>query len=216
MRSQPERAGVFARVQLPQDQTGRQPLLSDRCATSHRNNEITGRQPLLQSSRNALQRESRNFESRYPDVPRDNRRYKGNYHDQETETSRGARYGGSRYGSGPYDCKEELTWWEKPKARDGVMVRAPTQVRNESAGYGDAFPYEKPSNENNILIKDDQNHRSRDKERSGGKHYKQKLASTIVSASIQPPMEDNVTIMTKSSARSLTYSPHASEEALGN
>lgn len=100
MRSQPKRAGVFARVQLPQDQTGRQPLLSDRCATSHRNNEITGRQPLLQSSRNALQRESRNFESRYPDVPRDNRRYKGNYHDQETETSRFHNMSdNNRYGS---------------------------------------------------------------------------------------------------------------------
>ncbi|KAF8104273.1 hypothetical protein N665_0175s0002 [Sinapis alba] len=148
MCSQPERAGVFARVQIPPDQPGHQPLLRDHRAIDHRNNEIDGRQPLLQSSRNALQKNNRNTVSRYLD---------------ETETSQvGNRRDNNRYGAHSdriirgRDNKPrgmEPTWREKSKTKAGAMVSSPVQARNASDGYRDVVPYEQASTNNNVTIR---------------------------------------------------------------
>ncbi|KAF8087296.1 hypothetical protein N665_0592s0008 [Sinapis alba] len=169
----PTRVGVFARLQIPQDQPGHQPLLRDHRVIDHRNNEIAGRQPLLQ-----------NIVSRYLDVSRFNRGYKGIYHDHETETSQvhnrsdNNRYGGHSdriiRGSDNKPRGVEPTWREKPKTKAGAMVSSPVQARNASYRYRDVVPYEQASTSN------------------------------------------NVTIMTKSLALSLTFSPQASADALHN
>lgn len=58
--------------------------------------------------------------------------------------------------------------------------------------------------------------RTSDEERSGGEQ-KKRLASCIVSPALRTTlMEENVTIRNISMARSLTYSPHATENALEN
>ncbi|KAF8080166.1 hypothetical protein N665_0970s0002 [Sinapis alba] len=211
---------------------GHQPLLRDHRAIDHRNNEIAGRQPLHQPSQNALQKDNRNIVSRYPDFSRYNQGYKGRYHDQEINTSQACnKSDNNRYGthSGTIiigrDNKPKVTirrkvepiWCEKQKSKACVMASSPVQPRNTSNGYLDVVPYEQASTSNNILIQDDQYHQTRDEERSGGERPKKRLASTIVTPSIQlPPMEDNVTIMTTSLARSLIFSPQASADALEN
>ena len=110
---------------------------------------------------------------------------------------RGLRYGGSRYGSGPYDCREDHTWCAKSMNFVGDDV--PCAI----------VPYEQASCNNDILVGND-HQRTRDEERTGGERQKRRLASSIVSPSPQSSlMAENVTIRTKSLARSLTYSPQA-------
>ena len=138
MRSQTERAGVFARVQLPQDQPSCQPLLWDFRAHDQMNMD-RDRQPLHHSSRTISHGNNRSDEACYHDASNHNDGFKARYHEQEMEISysctvignkrhqthsdrimrnrdnkpRGLRYDNTRYGSGPYDRKGDLTWREK-------------------------------------------------------------------------------------------------------
>ncbi|KAJ4873426.1 Uncharacterized protein Rs2_44904 [Raphanus sativus] len=104
---------------------------------------------------------------------------------------REARYGGSRYNTGPYDRKGELAWREKPWS----------------------LAYARKTND---AVQRYEPQRTSDEERSGGEQ-KKRLASCIVSPALRTTlMEENVTIRNISMARSLTYSPHATENALEN
>ncbi|KAF3588397.1 hypothetical protein F2Q69_00028354 [Brassica cretica] len=166
MPSQTERAGVFARVQLPQDQPSRQPLLRDLRAHEQRNIE-RGRQIPHQSSRSGSHGKNRSDVARYPDAPVHKAGLKARYHEQEKEISNSRMmYGnkrhqthsdrimrsrdnkpryGSRYGSGPYDRKGELTWREKSTTGLGVKIRSPVHVRSTSGVVRDAVSYEQAS-----------------------------------------------------------------------
>ncbi|KAG5410866.1 hypothetical protein IGI04_007185 [Brassica rapa subsp. trilocularis] len=190
MRPQTERAGVFARVKLPQDQPSHQPLLRNFRAHDQRNMD-RDRQPLHHSSRTASHGNNRSDVARYPDVSNHNDCFKARYHEQEKEISnsrmmngnkrhqphsdrilrsydnkpRGLRYGSSHYSSGRYDRKGELTWREKSKTMSGVTTRSPVHVRNTSDVVRDVVSYEQASR-----ISDNldwyEHHRSRYEEKS--------------------------------------------------
>lgn len=125
---------------------------------------------------------------------------------------RGSRFGGSRYGFGPYERKGVSTWREKPKTIAGPSSSPPVMEKNDNHGDG---PYDQTSNALLISGNEDHQTQSRDEERSGGKYHKKRLASAIVSPSFErPSMEENVTIRNKRLARSLTYSPPTTEDGL--
>ncbi|KAG2328398.1 hypothetical protein Bca52824_011126 [Brassica carinata] len=140
MQGQKEREGVFARVQLPQENTRRQPLLHDPRGFDQRKGDID-HTSLYRSSyndpteNNKYNVERYSYASRYKDEPRDK------YYEQEKGTSKPrmdginrnpshsdrimrardikhkeVRYGGFRQSYGPYDRKGVRTWREKPKS----------------------------------------------------------------------------------------------------
>ncbi|KAF3610587.1 hypothetical protein DY000_02047400 [Brassica cretica] len=196
----------FARVQLPQDQPSRQPLLRDLRAHEQRNIEM-GRQIPHQSSRSGSHGNNRRDVARYPDAPVHKVGFKARYHEQEKEISNSRMiYGnkrhqthsgrimrsrdnkpryGSRYGSGPYDRKGELTWREKSTTGLGVKIRSSVHVRSTSGVVRDVVSYEQASQSGDNLDRY-QSQRSGDEE-----------------------------IRNKSLARSLTYSPQR-EDVLEN
>ncbi|KAF2545826.1 hypothetical protein F2Q70_00021239 [Brassica cretica] len=239
MRPQTERAGVFARVQLPQDQPSCQPLLWDFRAHDQRNMD-RDRQTLHHSSRTVSHGNNRSDVACYPDASNHNDGFKARYHEQEKEISnsrtvngnkrhqthsdrimrnrdnkpRRFRYDNTRYGSGPYDRKGDLTWREKLKTMSGETTRSPGHVRNTRDVVHDVFFNEQASRSSDHLDRYDHD-RSRDEERSGGEHKKIGLASYIVSPLLHPPlMEENVTVRNKSLA--LSYSPQAPKDELEN
>lgn len=163
IRAQTERSGVFSRVQLPQDQPRRQPLLSDFRASDNRIGNI-GRQPLHHSSRIDSYGNTMATVIRYSDHDtKQDGGLKARYNGQEKEYSnlrmmydnkrhqthadrimrgrdnkpREARYGGSRYNTGPYDRKGELAWREKPWSL--------AYARKTNDAVRDVVPYEQVS-----------------------------------------------------------------------
>ncbi|KAF2607556.1 hypothetical protein F2Q68_00043191 [Brassica cretica] len=117
-------------------------------------------------------------------------------------------YGGSRYGTGPYDRIVELTWREKSKAAVRKSGKFAVLAHNVEAVSRDVVPYEKISNFKKNLISDELFHRNIEEHMSDGKRSNKRLASTIVIPSRQITyIEDNVTIRNRSVARSLTFSP---------
>ncbi|KAF3521472.1 hypothetical protein F2Q69_00046168 [Brassica cretica] len=125
-----------------------------------------------------------------------------------TNTPRTIWYGGSRYGTGPYDRIVELTWREKSKAAVRKSGKFAGLAHNVEAVSRDVVPYEKISNFKKNLISDELFHRNIEEHMSDGKLSNKRLASTIVTPSRQiTSIEDNVTIRNRSVARSLTFSP---------
>ncbi|KAL0722818.1 hypothetical protein Bca4012_037417 [Brassica carinata] len=183
MLPQPERAGVFERVQLPQYQPGRQPLLRDLRANDRTPYGAADGHSLRQHSRNDSLGDNRNTGRYYDQEPESfQSRYKNKSNRYPTHSDRiircrdikprGGRYGGSRYGSGPYDRKGELTWREKAKPKQDIQIRSPVQVRNEREVNRGVVSFEQPLSSTNNLVLEDQSHRTRDDERSGGERSK--------------------------------------------
>ncbi|KAF3609569.1 hypothetical protein DY000_02049310 [Brassica cretica] len=95
MRPQTERAGVFARVQLPQDQPSCQPLLWDFRAHDQRNMD-RDRQPLHHSSRTVSHGNNISDVACYPDASNHNDGFKARYHEQEKEISNSRTVNGNK------------------------------------------------------------------------------------------------------------------------
>ncbi|KAF2535491.1 hypothetical protein F2Q68_00019880 [Brassica cretica] len=172
-----ERTGVFARVQVPQGQNDRQPLLR---SVSLRDREHD-RQVDALTARHAGGQRARENRDRYQGSQVN--QYKGHNnskHDSHSdrvirardERPRSNRYGGSRFGAKPYDRfgMEEATW--RVKAKEKV---------SEGSGSMAVVPFEKKLHHKPLLItehKDSTNvyHRSgRERSDKGQLRWREKI-----------------------------------------
>ncbi|KAH0868050.1 hypothetical protein HID58_075072 [Brassica napus] len=188
--------GVFARVQLPGEQYGRQPLLSDQ----HKRE--------VESSHQSRQKDDRTKEvtSRWSEARR-NHDYKVRHYDENTYQG-GSRYGGSRYGGKPYDRHVDQTWCEKKVVKDSVMEKRVDDPLRCSSQSHDVVPYEHTSDKNLTPSREELTQWTVE-QASGGNQGVKRLASAIVTPSHDPlRMVDNVTIRDRSVVFSLTFSPN--------
>ncbi|KAF3526925.1 hypothetical protein F2Q69_00047670 [Brassica cretica] len=219
-----ERGDVFARVQLPLEQFGRQPLLRD-----YRNRELeANRQPLLRDNRSTdadtwlpTDQGRQDYNARHFVVDTYQSRSRGPIHRNDSHSDRiigrrdekhnNNRYGSSRYGTWTYDRKEHLSWREKSHNKSRENDMGTDQVRNGTSTSREAVLYDHTSNKNYTPKSDEV------APQSGGPSGYKRLASAIVTPSRQPPSkEDNITIRDKSVALSLTFSPQVPDNKVGN
>lgn len=207
-------------MQLPHDQSVRQPLLNDLRTKDHRSYGAADGHSLHQSPRNGPYGDNRAAVARYHDASTKIDGNKGWYNDQASQNlhgrhmsennrlpthsyriirgrvnkPRGERYGSSRYGTVPYDRKSNLTWREKSKSNQEIKIGSPVHVKTRRDIHRAVFPYEQPSNSTRDLVIQDQDfppsHRTEEEERSGGERSKKRLASAIVSPPFNLPSRE--------------------------
>uniref|UniRef100_A0A0D3E5N7 pectinesterase n=1 Tax=Brassica oleracea var. oleracea TaxID=109376 RepID=A0A0D3E5N7_BRAOL len=222
-----ERTGVFARVQVPQGQNDRQPLLR---SVSLRDREHDRQVDALTARHAGGQRARENRDRYQGSQVNQYRGHNNSKHDSHSdrvirardERPRSNRYGGSRFGAKPYDRfgMEEATWRVKAKEKrsDKGHLRWREKIKEngmvESSSM-DVVPYEHTPYNKPHSISDDRPYRSKD-QKSGGEHSGKRLASAIVTPSRQPhSMEDNVTVRCNLN-HSLTFSPQGSANVIEN
>ncbi|KAF3500316.1 hypothetical protein F2Q69_00041303 [Brassica cretica] len=143
-----ERTGVFARVQVPQGQNDRQPLLR---SVSLRDREHDRQVDALTARHAGGQRARENRDRYQGSQVNQYRGHNNSKHDSHSdrvirardERPRSNRYGGSRFGAKPYDRfgMEEATW--RVKAKEKV---------SEGSGSMAVVPFEKKLHHKPLLI----------------------------------------------------------------
>ncbi|RID49875.1 hypothetical protein BRARA_H00642, partial [Brassica rapa] len=209
---QPERHGVFTRMQMNQEQSYHPHLTRD-SATPYQ-------QPSLQGRELKLSRNDNPHYSRYnvgADTRERNLGYRGPSSRTRVEDDRRGRhsdriihrredyrtsnrYGGARERPGPYDRPTEQSWRVKSKRGDG-LGNGQNEVAS-GATSRELVPYEHSSAHSSLTK------RIMDEQRCGETTSIRKIASAIVTPSrVEYPMEENVTVRGRGDARVLSFSP---------
>lgn len=223
-----ERAGIFDRVQLPQEQTNTQPLLRGHTNfVSHSQSSYAMRSRYDDNHKRYNSRDgakkyhkeietyhSRSGDGAYHSLADE----KANYHSDRVIRTRDRRPGNSRYSNSkyrtrPYVRKQELTWRERQRTEkprkmenDNLTNALNSSGITQSGKLSTEGPREigghQESKENDDLVVERQEKR---------------LARTIVTPSRTVALTANVTFRAKEIAQSLSLSPKTSylnEDAL--
>lgn len=136
---------------------------------------------------------------------------------RRNEKSRSDRYGENRYGRGPYDRKEELSWRVKVQKARGIGQSTPNaEVQGVSSTAHEVVPYGQSSDMITSPNRD-KKHGEIEEHVSGGSRGNKRLASAIVTPAHQrPPQDENVTIQGKDVALALTFSPQGPTSEVEN
>ncbi|CAH8358544.1 unnamed protein product [Eruca vesicaria subsp. sativa] len=199
------RADIFDRVQLPHDRYGRQPLLSDTSNTMGTDKGMSKEIHSRMSDPRTNDHGTRltEWDSYYPHSSGDDsHKY---YHADRVMRGRDARVGnmrykGSRHGKGLYDCNFNMTLSEKERKNE-------SKYQNFSEKATDLVPYEHVECNGNTTQDVGKSQRSSETNNAADERQCKHQASTIVAPGFQQAnMHDNVTIRSKTVARSLTFS----------
>lgn len=223
-RNQNARTDVFARVQLPQEQTNHQPFLRDHKPSngqSHMSYTMSYR--LHQTHDRYNERDGINSHKHGREVYQP--RYGAEVYQRNNRQTdrviraideRQNRYGSSRTRSGPYDRKQASTWrakhreeqpWRKEK--DGV----PEEDTRSNSGTGrtQSRGKEVPTVEQREdMRRNSASHKSTDAD-ALVVQQRRKIASTIVTPSrVLVPSTENITYRSQELALELSFSPNTS------